>query len=98
MESKGLQHDKAHLMNEAILLSHHWKGHHFLEESHLEEMLTQLGNDVNEKQCYCDWPLGFGSYVLEASGKHIVTEFARKTGEISSMPNQRSIQSKLWFQ
>ena len=39
-----------HLMNEAILLSHHWKGHHFLEESHLDEMLTQLGNDVNEKQ------------------------------------------------
>ena len=51
-----------------------------------------MRNDI-----YCDSPLGFGIYVLEAAGKHIVTEFARKTREISSMPNQRSIQSKLWF-
>ena len=39
----------------------------------LDWAMMSMRNDI-----YCDWPLRFGSYVLEAAGKHIVTEFKRK--------------------
>ena len=76
--SKGLQHGKAtwwmrlHFWVIAgrgtiswrrVIWKRHW----------LNWAMMWMRNDI-----YCDWPLRFGSYVLQEAGKHIVTEFTRK--------------------